>query len=63
MKEHTDNDDERHDNCNNDKCAVNEDNNDIGVHNFIVCNDTRSLLVVALLAFMILCSSLFITST
>ena len=40
MKERRDNDDESHDNRNNDKYDVNEDNNDIVVHTCIVCDDT-----------------------
>ena len=39
VKQHGENDDESHENCANDKYDVNEDNNDIVVHNFIVCND------------------------
>ena len=40
IKEHKDNDDNKDNNCNHDKYDVNEDKNNIFVHNFIVMDDT-----------------------
>ncbi len=62
MKDYRDNDDESHDNCDDDKYDVNDNNNDIVVHTFIVCDDTWSLQVVILLTFCASLCSLFVFS-